>query len=124
MTAGHTVTIAPADQRIEIFVGGERVAASDRALALDETGIGRRWYLPQDDVRMDLLRPLNMHTSCPFKGEASYWTLTVGDTVLDGVAWGYPQPIEGAAAIAGHVCFYNDRVDLRVDGVREGAVSS
>lgn len=124
MNAGHTVTIAPVDQRIEIFVGDEQVAASDRALALDETGLGRRWYLPQEDVRMDLLRPLNMHTSCPFKGEASYWTLAVGDTVLDGVAWGYLDPIEGAAAIAGHLSFYNDRVDLRVDGVSEVAVSS
>lgn len=124
MTAGHSVTVTPADVRIEVFVKGERIASSDRALALDETGLPRRWYLPQDDIRMDLLHPLNMHTSCPFKGEASYWTLTVGDAVLDGVAWGYPEPIGGAEAIAGHVSFYNDRVDLRVDGGAEAAVGS
>ena len=123
MTAGHTVTISPADRRVQVFVAGEEVAASDRALALDETGLPRRWYLPKADVRMDLLRPLNLHTTCPFKGEASYWTLEVGGEVLDGVAWGYEVPIEAAAEIAGHVCFYNDRVDLHIGGEREAAVA-
>lgn len=119
MSPGHTVTVTPAARHVEVFVAGERIAASDRALVLDETGLPRRWYLPKDDVRMDLLRPLNLHTTCPFKGEASYWTLEVADQVLDGVAWAYEAPIESVPEIAGHVCFYNDRVDLRLDGVAE-----
>ena len=116
MSAGHTVTIQPTTEHVEVFVDGERVAASDRALALDETGLPRRWYLPKDDVRMDLLRPIGLHTTCPFKGEASYWTLELGGRVLDGVVWEYPEPIEAARAIAGYLCFFPDRVDLQVDG--------
>ena len=116
MSSGHTVTIAPADEHVEVYVGGDLVASSDRALALDETGLPRRWYLPKEDVRMDLLRPIGLHTSCPFKGEASYWTLEVGGEVLDAVVWAYEEPIEAASAIAGYVSFFADRVDLRVDG--------
>jgi uncharacterized protein (DUF427 family) len=116
MTAGHTITIEPSTHHVEVHVAGERVAASDAALVLHETGLPDRYYLPRDDVRMDLLRPLNMSTTCPFKGEASYWTLEVHGEVLDGVVWGYETPIPAAEQIAGRLCFYNDRVDLRLDG--------
>ena len=116
MSSGHTVTIAPTDERVEVFVGGDLVASSDRALALDETGLPRRWYLPKEDVQMQLLHPIGLRTTCPFKGEASYWTLEVGGEVLDAVVWAYEEPLESASAIAGHLSFFPDRVDIRVDG--------
>ncbi len=114
MTAGHVVTIRPTDEHVEVAVNGVTIAASDRAMLLDETGLPARYYLPREDVRMDLLRPTTFQTTCPFKGEASYWTLDLDGEVLDGVMWSYEAPISGAEAIKGLASFYPDRVDLRV----------
>jgi uncharacterized protein (DUF427 family) len=66
MSAGHTVTITASDAHAEVRLDGELLATTDHAL-LDETGLPSRYYLPQDDVRMDLLRPTSFHTTCPFK---------------------------------------------------------
>ncbi len=115
MSAGHTVTITPADLHVEIRVDGEKVAESDRPVLLEETGLPTRYYLPREDVRMDLLRATSFTTMCPFKGDASYWTLDLGDRVHDGIVWSYERPIAGAEGIAGLLCFYNDRVELTVD---------
>ncbi len=116
MTAGHTVTVTPTDAHVEIRLGGVLLADSEHALRLDETGLPARYYLPKDDVRMDLLSATTFHTTCPFKGEASYWSATVDGATHDGIVWGYEAPIEAAAAIAGHLCFYPDRVEVTVDG--------
>jgi uncharacterized protein (DUF427 family) len=118
MSAGHTVTITPTDAHVEVRVGDELLAATDRALRLDETGLPPRYYLPKDDVRMDRLRPTTFHTTCPFKGEASYWSVTVDGTTHDGIVWAYEAPIEAATAIAGHLSFYPDRAAVTVDGER------
>jgi len=114
MNPGHTITITPTDVRVEVRVAGTLVAASDHPLVLEETGLPPRYYLPRADVRMDLLRATSFSTTCPFKGDASYWTLELDGTTHDGIAWTYESPIERSAAIAGLVCFYNDRVDLTV----------
>lgn len=116
MTAGHTVTIAPTDAHVEVRLDGELLAASDKALRLSETGLPDRYYLPPDDVRMDLLRPTSFATHCPFKGDASYWSVDVGGSTHDGVVWAYAEPIEAAAAIAGHLSFYPTRAAITVDG--------
>lgn len=116
MSTGHTITITPSNAHIEVRLGGEILATTDRALALEETGLPTRYYLPPEDVRTDLLRPTSFHTTCPFKGEASYWTAEVGGTTHDGVVWAYEQPIEGAAAIAGYLSFYPNRAEILVDG--------
>lgn len=116
MTSGHTVTIAPAGAHVEVRLGGSVLAESDRALRLDETGLPARYYLPKDDVRMDLLEATTFQTTCPFKGEASYWSASVGGERHDGIAWAYETPIEGAADIAGHLSFYPDRAEVVVDG--------
>jgi len=118
MSAGHTVTTAPAAAHVEVRLGGELLAETDRALLLAETGLPDRFYLPTDDVRMDLLRPTTFHTTCPFKGEASYWSVDVDGQAHDGIVWGYETPIDAVAEIAGHVSFYPDRVELTVDGER------
>jgi uncharacterized protein (DUF427 family) len=114
MAPGHTITITPSDVHVEVVVNGQKVAESDRPVLLAETGLPTRYYLHRDDVRTDLLRPTNFHTTCPFKGEASYWSLELGDEVFDGLVWGYETPIPGAEGIAGLLCFYPDRVEMKI----------
>ena len=116
MTSGHTVTITPSDTHVEVRLAGELLASSDRAVRLDETGLPARYYLPKDDVRMDLMRPTSFHTTCPFKGEASYWSIDIGGSTHDGIAWAYETPIPAAAGIGGYVSFYPGRAEVTVDG--------
>jgi uncharacterized protein (DUF427 family) len=114
--AGHTITITPTDSRIEITLNGEKLAETDRAVLLDETGMPTRYYLPRQDVRTDLLRPTATRTTCPFKGQASYWSAEVGGEVHDDLVWSYESPIPDAERIAGLMCFYNHRVEITIDG--------
>jgi len=114
MASGHTITIIPAERHIEVSVGGQTLASSDRALRLDETGSPARYYLPREDVRTDLLEPTAQHTTCPYKGQASYWSAQVGGQVYPNLVWSYETPIPGAEQIAGLMCFYNERVELTV----------
>ena len=116
MTRGHQITITPAGARVVVTAGGEQLAASDKAVVLAETGLPPRYYLPREDVRLDRLSPTDTRTTCPFKGQASYWSAQAGGQVLADVAWSYESPIPAAAGIAGLVCFYNDRVELTIDG--------
>jgi uncharacterized protein (DUF427 family) len=114
MTKGHTITIRPSDHRVEVALGEVTIAASDRAVVLHETGLPPRYYLPRDDVRMDLLVGSDSRTTCPFKGEASYWSVELDDRTYADLVWAYEAPIPAAAEIAGLVCFYNERVDLTI----------
>jgi uncharacterized protein (DUF427 family) len=114
MTAGHTITTTPSDVHIEVRLGSVLLAETDRAVRLDETGLPARYYLPQDDVRMEMLRPTSFHTTCPFKGEASYWSVDLDGETHDGIVWGYPTPIPAAADIAGMLSFYPDRTEITV----------
>jgi uncharacterized protein (DUF427 family) len=113
MTEGHTITITPSDQHVRVLVGGKLVAESSRPVLLDETGLPRRYYLPREDVLAPLL-PTSTETTCPFKGQASYWSVEVGGERHEDLAWGYERPIPEAEAITGLVSFYNDRVELVV----------
>jgi uncharacterized protein (DUF427 family) len=116
MTKGHRITITPAELHVEIKVDGEKVAESDRPVLLEETGLPTRYYLPRQDVRMELLRPTSHESTCPFKGQASYWTVQVGDEVHDNLVWSYETPIPQAEGITGLLCFYNERVEIAVSG--------
>jgi uncharacterized protein (DUF427 family) len=118
MNPGHTITIAPSNEHVEVRVGGELLAATDRSVRLDETGLPARYYLPRDDVRMALLRPTTFHTTCPFKGEASYWSTEIGGQAYDGIVWCYEEPIPAAEEIRGLLSFYSDRAEITVDGKR------
>ena len=115
MTTGHKITIVPADVHVEVRLGDQTLAESDRAVRLEETGLPARYYIPRDDVRVEL-RPSAHVTTCPFKGEASYWTAEVGGVRHDGIVWAYEEPIPAAADIAGHLSFYPDRTEVTVDG--------
>jgi uncharacterized protein (DUF427 family) len=116
MTSGHQITITPADAHVVVTVGGEKIADTDQAVVLAETGLPPRYYLPREDVRFDLLSATGTRTTCPFKGQANYWSAQVGGQVLPDVVWSYESPIPAAEGITGLVCFYNDRVQLTVDG--------
>ena len=116
MTQGHSITVTPADLHVEVSVDGVKVAESDRPVLLEETGLPTRYYLPREHVRADLLRPTNSETVCPFKGQASYWSVELDDEVHDDLVWSYESPIPQAEGVAGLFCFYNERVDLFVDG--------
>ena len=116
MSPGHTISIAPSDAHVEVRVGGELLAATDRAMRLDETGLPSRYYLPRDDVRMERLRPTTFHTTCPFKGEASYWSADIDGQSYDGIVWAYEEPIPAAVEITGLLSFYPDRAEVSVNG--------
>lgn len=106
MAEGHTITIEQGDQHIRVVHGGQILAESDRALVLHETGCPPRYYIPAEDVRLDLLTPSGTHTVCPFKGTASYWSLP--DTA--DLVWAYPDPKPEVARIKDHLCFYEVEV--------------
>jgi uncharacterized protein (DUF427 family) len=119
MSQGHRITITPRHLRVEVSVDGERVASSNHPVLLDETGLPTRYYLPREDVRMELLRPTTTETTCPFKGQASYWSVEVAGKVHDDLVWTYESPIPQAAGVAGLLSFYNERVDLTIEGERQ-----
>jgi uncharacterized protein (DUF427 family) len=114
MATGHTITITPASLHVEVTIAGEKLAESDRPVLLDETGLPTRYYLPKADVRTDLLKATDHATTCPFKGQASYWSAQVGGETYENVVWSYETPIPQAEGIAGLLSFYPDQVELTV----------
>ncbi len=107
----HVLFWEPSPKRVRASFGGETVVDSRRAKLLHETGLAPVWYFPLEDVRTDLLVPTQRHTACPFKGEASYWSIRAGDRTAENAVWSYPEPVDSAPPLAGHVAFYGDAVD-------------
>jgi uncharacterized protein (DUF427 family) len=110
------VDILASSRRVQVVIDNTVVADSDHAHVLVETGLPPRWYLPKVDVRMDLLVPTATVTHCPYKGQAQYWSVRLADRVVEDAAWSYRTPLPESQKIAGMVAFYNERVDLVVDG--------
>lgn len=115
-TAEHPITIEPTKGRVRVRVNGEIVADTDAALQLQESTYAAVQYIPMGDVVQDVLTPTDTSTYCPFKGEASYYSVSTasGDTVEDAI-WTYEHPYPAVAAIAGHVAFYPDKAEISVD---------
>jgi len=113
----HRVDVLHSSRHVQVSIADVLVADSHRPRLLFETGLPARYYLPRLDVRQDLLIPSATRTRCPYKGEGSYWSVDTGGTQLDDVAWGYPAPIPEASKIESLLAFYNERVDILVDGV-------
>ncbi|MBW3549089.1 MAG: DUF427 domain-containing protein [Actinobacteria bacterium] len=109
--APHVMFWDPSPKRVWAVFAGEAVVDSRQAKLLHETGLAPVWYFPLHDVRTDLLVPTERYTTCPYKGEASYWSITVGDRTADNAVWGYPKPLKSAPPLGGHVAFYGDAVD-------------
>jgi len=104
-------------KHIEVEVAGVKVADSHKPMLLFETGLPTRYYLPRVDVRTDLLVPSDTITRCPYKGEANYFSVQVGDQLVEDIAWYYPYPTPEVPKISNLTCFYDERVDaVYIDG--------
>ena len=110
------VDILDSSRHVQVVIDGVTVADSHHPRLLFETGLPTRFYVPRVDVRMDVLEPTESQSACPYKGVAEYWTVTIGEARHKDVAWSYPSPLPESQKIAGLVCFYNEKVDLIVDG--------
>lgn len=110
------VDVLPSERHVTVEIDGVVVADTRRPHALFETSLPTRWYLPMEDVRRDLLVPSDTVTRCPYKGKATYWSAQIGDRLHRDVAWTYREPVVECPRIKGLVCFFNERVDLTVDG--------
>jgi uncharacterized protein (DUF427 family) len=109
----HRIDIVHSSRHVRVEADGETLAESSRPYLLFETSLPARYYLLPEDVRLDRLAPSDTGTACAYKGQASYWALDGRD-----VAWYYPAPLREAAEITDRVAFFNERVDITVDGER------
>ncbi|MFE5029484.1 DUF427 domain-containing protein [Streptomyces sp. NPDC056656] len=110
----HPITIDPTSGRVVARIGTQIVADTTRALTLREAGYPPIQYIPLDDVDQSLLAASDTHTYCPYKGDASYYRLTLPEGGPTDAAWSYREPYEAVAPIAGHVAFYTAHVDIAV----------
>jgi uncharacterized protein (DUF427 family) len=112
----HRCDVRRSSRRVRIEAGGEVLAESDRPRLMFETNLPVRFYLPREDVRVGRLAPSPTRTYCPYKGQASYLSVDGGDESLRDIAWTYREPLPDSMEIAGMVAFFDERVDVTVDG--------
>ena len=113
------VDILASSRDVRVEVDGVTIARSPSPRLLFETGLPVRYYLPKTHVRMDLLELTDTVTNCPYKGQAQAWSVRLGDGLRENLAWSYPTPLPESQKIAGLMAFYNEKVDLDLDGVRQ-----
>jgi uncharacterized protein (DUF427 family) len=113
------VDILPSSRHVRVEVDGVTVAQSASARLVFETGLPVRYYLPKTHVRMDLLTPTDASSHCPYKGRAEYWSVRTGDRLHEDLAWSYRTPLPESQKLAGLIAFYDEKVDVYVDGVRQ-----
>jgi uncharacterized protein (DUF427 family) len=112
----HPITVEPTGSRVVVRVGGKVVADSRNALTLQESTYPAVQYIPMADVDQSVLRPTETSTYCPFKGDASYYSVETPDgQTVDDVIWTYEKPHPAMAEIANHVAFYADRADITIE---------
>jgi len=111
----HRLLLHPFPRRVRARFAGEVVLDSTRGALLHESNILPRLYVPLDDVRTDLLERTDHATHCPFKGDASYWSVRVGDRVAENAVWTYEEPIPEASWLRGLVSVYPERMDAWLD---------
>ena len=109
------IDVRQTSRHVRVSLNGQVVADTRRAKVLFEAGLPPRWYIPREDVRMELLEGSDKQTTCAYKGFASYWS--VGDE--DDIAWTYLDPLHDALPVKGMVAFFNERVELEVDGEQQ-----
>ena len=110
------IDVLASSRPVKIEIDGVVVAASTSARFLFETSLPTRYYLPKTDIRMELLTSTDLQTECPYKGEAGYYSVDTGRGTHENIAWWYPFPTAESAKIAGMVAFYNEKVDIFLDG--------
>ena len=110
----YRVDLLPETRRVTVVFGGMTIADTGAALRVEETGHGPVYYLPAKDVRLDLMHPTEHHTHCPYKGQASYWTIELPARTgqrSENAVWGYPAPYDEVSGLARYYAFYPNRVD-------------
>jgi uncharacterized protein (DUF427 family) len=110
-TPDHPIIIGLADGRVRVTFAGRVIANSDAPLLLTEESCAPVYYLPREHVDLGVLERSDHKTRCPYKGEASYYSIHVAGRTAQNAVWCYEQPFEAVSAIAGHLAFYPDRVD-------------
>jgi uncharacterized protein (DUF427 family) len=110
------VDILASSRHVRVELDGVTVADSSQPRILFETNLPPRYYLPLSDIRMDLLRPSDTTTSCPYKGTSSYWSVDTGQALHRDIVWIYRTPLPESQKIAGLACFYNEKADIYLDG--------
>ena len=113
----HRIDVLASSRHVVVEHEGELLAESSRPTVLFETMLPPRYYLPREDVRVELV-PSDTRSYCAYKGQASYWSPRLGGEVLDDLAWSYEDPLHDAEQVRGRIAFFNERVDLVVDGER------
>ncbi len=110
------VDILPGSRHVRIVLGGVIIADTHQPRLLIETGLPTRYYIPQQDVHMELLEATETTTRCPYKGKASYWSARISEKIFKDIVWSYREPLPACSPIDGFLCFFNERVDaLYVD---------
>jgi uncharacterized protein (DUF427 family) len=107
----HPITVTPNKNRVRVTFAGKVIAETSRALTLKETSYPAVQYIPREDADMSLLSATAHHSHCPYKGDASYFTITANGQTAVNAVWSYENPYPAMAEIAGYLAFYPDRVD-------------
>ena len=107
----HPITIAPNVTRVRIIVGGQTVADTTHALRLQEASYPAVFYIPRADARMDLFTKTGHASHCPYKGDASYYSVAAGGKTAENAVWSYETPFPAMAEIKEYLAFYPSRVD-------------
>jgi uncharacterized protein (DUF427 family) len=110
----HPITVTPTEGHVVARAGDQVIAETDRALTLQEASYPAVQYVPLADVDPSVLRATNHQTYCPYKGDASYYSVSTPSGALDNAIWTYRQPYDAVAEIADHVAFYPDRIEVTV----------
>jgi uncharacterized protein (DUF427 family) len=112
----HRIDVLPSSRHVKVTVNGEVVAETQQPKVLFETGLPPRYYMSSEDIRQEILVGSKKTTQCPYKGVASYYSVEAGGERVEDLVWYYPEPIPEAHRIRGLLCFFNEKVDLEVDG--------
>ena len=117
----YEISFVASEKRVRVEYNGTWVADSTNAIIVHETRAPPMYYFPKDDVRMEFLEKTDHQTHCPFKGNASYWSLKVGGEVAENAVWGYEDPDKDGEAVRGMVSFYANMVSAIYEGDEEVA---
>lgn len=112
----HPISIARNAKRVRVTFGGKVVADTTRALTLSEAGYAPVHYIPRADATMDLLKPTAHASYCPYKGDASYFSIEADGRIAENAVWSYQQPFPAMAEIKEYLAFYPSRVDKIEEG--------
>lgn len=113
------IDVLRSSRHVRVVIDGQTIAETHRPRLLFETNHPVRYYIPQDDIRMDLLLPSKTASRCPYKGPASYWSVKIGGRLVEDMIWGYMEPIPECPKIKGLLCFFQERgAEIYVDGER------